>query len=30
MSSNGTKINTVMEFFKELLQGSLEKDENYE
>jgi hypothetical protein len=27
MSSNETKINIVIEFFKELLQDSLEKEE---
>jgi hypothetical protein len=30
MSSNEIKINTVIEFFKELLQESLETDENCE
>jgi hypothetical protein len=30
MRSNETKINSVIEFFKELLQDSLEKDENCE
>ena len=30
MSSNETKIHTVMNVFKELLQDSLEKDENCE
>lgn len=30
MSSNETKIHTVMKVFKELLQDSLEKDENCE
>lgn len=29
-SCNETKINTVIEFFKELLQDSLQKDENCE